>query len=134
MLNLARRSSEDRRAIFTSTALQRKLNEAIIEKDFWVCWMLEILFHHSDFSKYLSFKGGTSLSKAYGLIERFSEDIDLILDWRILDYRVDEPWIERSYSAQVRFNEEVNKKTSKFLNETLLPHLEKVTREQGIET
>lgn len=133
MLNLARKSSEDRKAIFRSTALQCKLNEAIIEKDFWVCWMLEILFHHCKFSQYLSFKGGTSLSKGYGLIERFSEDIDLILDWRILGYKVYEPWVERSYSAQVHFNEEVNKKTSKFLDEILLPHLENVTKEQGIE-
>ncbi len=42
------------------------------------------------------FKGGTSLSKAFGLIERFSEDIDLILDWRLLGYGIDEPWEERS--------------------------------------
>lgn len=47
--------------------------------------MLEILFHHCDYSNHLSFKGGTSLSKGYGIIERFSEDIDLILDWRLLD-------------------------------------------------
>ena len=38
------------------------------------------------------FKGGTSLSKAYHLIERFSEDIDLILDWRLLGYGLKEPW------------------------------------------
>ena len=46
------------------------------------------------------FKGGTSLSKAFGLIERFSEDIDLILDWRLLGYGEIEPWEPRSNSAQ----------------------------------
>ena len=39
-----------------------------------------------------AFKGGTCLSKAYNLIQRFSEDIDLILDWRVLGYRMTEPW------------------------------------------
>ena len=52
----------------------------IIEKDFWVCWTLERLFTLETPITGLMFKGGTSLSKAYGLIERFSEDIDLSLD------------------------------------------------------
>lgn len=55
-----------------------------IEKDLWVCYMLDYLFHRCALKDNLPFKGGTSLSKAYGLIERFSEDIDLILDWRVL--------------------------------------------------
>jgi hypothetical protein len=49
-----------------------------IEKDFWVCWTLDALYHRlpKDGPRLL-FKGGTSLSKAYGLIDRFSEDIDV---------------------------------------------------------
>ncbi|AEC21039.1 hypothetical protein PT7_2499 [Pusillimonas sp. T7-7] len=49
-----------------------------VEKDFWVCWTLDALFNGmpSDGPRLL-FKGGTSLSKAYGLISRFSEDIDI---------------------------------------------------------
>src|SRR5262249_51016922 len=50
----------------------------ILEKDFWVCWLLSILFE-SKFADALVFKGGTSLSKVFGVIERFSEDIDLSL-------------------------------------------------------
>ena len=50
----------------------------ILEKDFWVCWLLGILFE-SEFAGSLVFKGGTSLSKVFGVIERFSEDIDLSL-------------------------------------------------------
>ncbi|OPL09535.1 MAG: hypothetical protein AVO33_07025 [delta proteobacterium ML8_F1] len=134
MLKLARRSNDDRGAIISSTAMQRKLNEAIIEKDFWVCWLLEILFHHCKYSKYLAFKGGTSLSKGYGVIERFSEDIDLILDWRLLGYGVDEPWVERSHCAQERFNDEMNDKTNEFLREVLMPDLKEITENQGIDT
>ncbi len=50
-----------------------------VEKDWWVVQTLRIIFE-MDFSKYILFKGGTSLSKAWGLIDRFSEDIDLALD------------------------------------------------------
>ena len=49
-----------------------------------------------------TFKGGTSLSKCYGLIKRFSEDIDLILDWRVLGYGLNEPWKQRSNTKHGR--------------------------------
>src|ERR1700674_3126667 len=54
------------------------MSPVILEKDFWVCWLLGILFE-SEFAGSLVFKGGTSLSKVFGVIERFSEDIDLSL-------------------------------------------------------
>ena len=68
-------------------------NAAIIEKDFWVCLTLDYLFHICKWKQAFAFKGGTSLSKVYGLIDRFSEDIDLILDWRTVGYAYNEPWI-----------------------------------------
>ena len=49
----------------------------MVEKDFWVSWVLAVLFAHREFGQQLVFKGGTSLSKVFGVIERFSEDIDL---------------------------------------------------------
>lgn len=132
MLNLARLSNENRKDVFTATALKKGMNEAIVEKDFWVCWILEILFHHCDFSEHLSFKGGTSLSKGYGVIERFSEDIDLIIDWRVLGYSINEPWNDRSNSAQVRFNDEANSRTEVFLKDKLMPHLNSLVELQEI--
>ena len=80
MYNIAKASEQDRRVLFRNTAQQTGLHEAIIEKDFWVCLTLDHLFHHSPWKAAFTFKGGTSLSKCYGLIQRFSEDIDLILD------------------------------------------------------
>ena len=62
------------------------IRPTIIEKDFWVCVTLKMLFQKSRFGKSLVFKGGTSLSKAHGLIERFSEDIDLVLDWKLIGF------------------------------------------------
>jgi hypothetical protein len=71
-------SDEERRDLFVGAADRLRINEQNIEKDFWVCWTLNALFNvlEADGPRLL-FKGGTSLSKGYGLIERFSEDIDI---------------------------------------------------------
>ena len=61
-----------------ATAQQWQLKESYIEKDYWVTVALRLLFS-GEIAKHLVFKGGTSLSKCYGLIKRFSEDIDLVL-------------------------------------------------------
>ena len=80
MRNVARLSESDRRELFRNTADKMGLNDAIVEKDFWVCFTLDYLFHRCPWKDAITFKGGTSLSKAFNLISRFSEDIDLILD------------------------------------------------------
>lgn len=77
MLDIARLDPKEREILFRYTAMKKGLPESIIEKDFWVCFVLDYLFHKSKWQKQLAFKGGTSLSKAYDLIQRFSEDIDL---------------------------------------------------------
>jgi predicted nucleotidyltransferase component of viral defense system len=81
MRDVARLPENDRRDLFRAAAQKMLVHEAIIEKDFWVCRALDYLFHDYTEKDHLVFKGGTSLSKAFGAIERFSEDIDLILDW-----------------------------------------------------
>ena len=71
-------SDDDRRGLFVTTANRVGTTVRNIEKDFWVCWTLDALFHRLKAEgPRLLFKGGTSLSKAYGLISRFSEDIDV---------------------------------------------------------
>ncbi len=71
-------SDADRRDLFVSAARRLGTAEQNVEKDFWVCWILDILFHGlPDGGPRLLFKGGTSLSKAFGLTNRFSEDIDI---------------------------------------------------------
>lgn len=64
--------------IIRETAARRGLLPVMVEKDFWVSWTLAALFAHPEFSEQLVFKGGTSLSKVFSAIERFSEDIDFI--------------------------------------------------------
>lgn len=67
----------DRQALFQEVATRRGLSSLVIEKDFWVCWALRRVFELRPLGENLIFKGGTSLSKVFSLIERFSEDIDL---------------------------------------------------------
>jgi predicted nucleotidyltransferase component of viral defense system len=60
------------------------VSEAVVEKDLWVCWTLKQIFTIEQFNERLLFKGGTSLSKVFGAIQRFSEDIDLAVDYTLL--------------------------------------------------
>lgn len=75
MISIANRPDNERRELFRNTSDMMGLQDAIVEKDFWVCYTLDYLFHRSPWKDALSFKGGTSLSKAFGVIKRFSEDI-----------------------------------------------------------
>jgi hypothetical protein len=77
-IQVLRASPADRRDLFLGAARRLGTPEQNIEKDFWVCWTLDALFNGlPGGSPRLLFKGGTSLSKGYGLISRFSEDIDI---------------------------------------------------------
>jgi hypothetical protein len=86
---IARMSAAERAQIFAETAARKGLPEAIIEKDFWVCWVLKQLFSIDALSGRLLFKGGTSLSKIFHAINRFSEDIDLAVDYAALGFTGD---------------------------------------------
>jgi len=79
MDSFAKKPAAERREIFQEAASRRDVLPIVIEKDFWVCWTLKRLFTAPQLAPYITFKGGTSLSKSYGLIERFSEDIDLTI-------------------------------------------------------
>ena len=72
-------SASDRALAFSNAAQSLRLTQVIVEKDFWVSWLLSLLFSQPEWSGQLVFKGGTSLSKVFGVIDRFSEDIDLSL-------------------------------------------------------
>jgi hypothetical protein len=89
------------------------MTPAIAEKDFWVTWTLDKLFAHPELSRLLMFKGGTSLSKVFGLIERFSEDIDLILDWTILTG--EDPQAPRSKAKQEKLNKAINEQAQGYI-------------------
>jgi hypothetical protein len=70
---------EARALVFEQAAAGLAGQAVILEKDFWVSWLLGLLFAQPGLAPFLVFKGGTSLSKVFGVIDRFSEDIDLCL-------------------------------------------------------
>lgn len=77
---------EERAIYFRTAADMLKIPFDIIEKDYWVVWILERLFALNDLKSHLTFKGGTSLSKIYRVIDRFSEDIDLSIEKDFLGF------------------------------------------------
>ena len=79
-------SVEERHSAYTQVEDAMKLQSFSVEKDLWVCWTLRELFTLPGIGEHLTFKGGTSLSKAWKLIQRFSEDIDLIVDKEVLGF------------------------------------------------
>jgi hypothetical protein len=79
-------AANERAQVFAETADRKNLSDAIVEKDFWVCWVLKQLFSIDALSGRLLFKGGTSLSKVFHAINRFSEDIDLAVDYAALGF------------------------------------------------
>ena len=123
MREVARLGEKNRRDLFRATAQIMGIHEAVIEKDFWVCWVLDYLFQESPWRKHLVFKGGTSLSKVYGAIERFSEDIDLILDWRLLDFGNEDMFTATSATRQQAIGKEANKRAIEFLECKFVPSL-----------
>ena len=67
MRKIAVIEAKEREALFRNTSAKMRISEAVIEKDFWVRYMLDYLFHRCAWKDNLAFKGGTSLSKAYNL-------------------------------------------------------------------
>lgn len=122
MYNVARLSDKDRDTIFTRYAFEYGNNKAIIEKDFWVTLVLDYLFHKCKYKDYFIFKGWTSLSKCFNIINRFSEDIDLILRWDLLTD--DDPDNERSNRQQDIYNKNINKLAAEFISNKLKPAME----------
>ncbi len=82
--------SEQRRIICEESSEKLNLPAASIEKDYWVCWILRELFNIPVWQDNIIFKGGTSLSKCWNLINRFSEDIDIVIDKKYLGFGGDD--------------------------------------------
>jgi hypothetical protein len=122
----------DRRLYFRQGAALRGVSPVILEKDFWVCWLLSILFQ-SEFASILVFKGGTSLSKVFRAIDRFSEDIDLSVSPSFLELPA--PGTSRNQSnkwmtkAETACADAIRLQITPVLNETVSRHLG--AREQG---
>ncbi len=85
-LDFYKAKKEEKLLVFQEASKQLQLPAYAIEKDWWVVQTLRVIFQ-MDVGKHLLFKGGTSLSKAWSLINRFSEDIDLALNREFLGFK-----------------------------------------------
>ncbi len=112
-------NQERRNLLFETTAREMKVSSTIIEKDFWVCVVLNYLLNESKFKDYFIFKGGTSLSKCYGVIKRFSEDIDLVLKWDTIGFDDKEVYKNRSKNQDYKFELSMNEKGTHFIQNEL---------------
>jgi len=118
-------STTDKQAIFNEVSAQINLSSAAIEKDWWVVRTLELVFA-SSIAPHTVFKGGTSLSKAWNLIDRFSEDIDLALDRRFLGIEKPDSEMTGSQVSKLR------KLSAKFITEKYFPELAQLFKAAGL--
>lgn len=106
----------------------------LLEKDIWVVWTLDVLFG-APFANKLVFKGGTSLSKAYGVIRRFSEDIDVTYDIRAVapDLVGDAPEaLPPNRSQEKKWTNEIRARLSKWVSNDALPLIANALSEQRL--
>ncbi len=124
MDDVARLRAADRADLFVVTGTGRGLTSEMIEKDFWVCWTLKRLFTLPEPPAKLLFKGGTSLSKVFGIIERFSEDVDLSFDRAGLGFAgEDDPLNATAEKERKRGVKSLKRECRSVVAERLLPQL-----------
>ncbi|AUI65848.1 MULTISPECIES: nucleotidyl transferase AbiEii/AbiGii toxin family protein [Glaesserella] len=98
------------------------MRDTILEKDIWLCWVLDVIFNIPNRHP-MAFKGGTSLSKVFNAINRFSEDVDITLDYRFFD-------ISHSFDPKMSktkaklFSEQLKESVKKYRDAIIVPALE----------
>jgi Nucleotidyl transferase AbiEii toxin, Type IV TA system len=134
MDTFARRPAEDRATYFREAAGRMGLPPHVIEKDFWVCGTLKCLFSLESLKDHLLFKGGTSLSKAYQLIHRFSEDIDISIQRESLGFggEKDPANPKLSNKAQTRQVRALGNALKSQIFENISPELDKMIQSQRL--
>ena len=111
----------ERIAILTSDLVEPNLSPFILEKDVWVCWALDTLFSMPN-RHHMAFKGGTSLSKIFNAISRFSEDVDITIDHKSLDPNADPFAQGLSGNAKKRISEALDQRTNDYIANIIAPH------------
>src|SRR6185437_4217546 len=118
-------TKRDRQELFTETAGQLGISSPVaIEKDYWVCWALRHVFASNSRDSFV-FKGGTSLSKVYGIISRFSEDIGISIDRAALGFDGDrDPLNAETKNQAKKLVEAIPTACAEWIRTTLQPELD----------
>jgi hypothetical protein len=131
--NYLTQSREDRLEALGVAATKSGRGAHLLEKDIWVVWTLDALFS-SDFGKHLVFKGGTSLSKAYDVIGRFSEDIDVTYDVReLIPELAGDSAIPRSNSQAKKWRDAIDTKLAAWARTKALPVINEHAKATGVD-
>ena len=114
----------DKQVYFEVMADELDVMPQLIEKDFWVCWILKILFSLPTAGSHLIFKGGTSLSKCYNVIKRFSEDVDISIERTFLTSQESiEPEKKQSGKENQRRLDRLRQSCQEKINNVIIPEL-----------
>src|SRR3989338_856379 len=117
-------TAKDKRAYFEVAAANLNIMPQLVEKDFWVCWILKVLFSLPEIGGHLTFKGGTSLSKCYNVIKRFSDDIDISIERPFLSKaKTIEPDKEKSNKENQKRIKELQAVCKTKIDEVIVPGL-----------
>lgn len=120
-------STNDQREILQYYSDKLSVRDTILEKDIWLCWVLDVIFNIPNRHP-MAFKGGTSLSKVFGAINRFSEDVDITLDYSYFD-------ISGSFSPDMSktkaklFSEKLKGAVKEYRNSVIVPALKSALKE-----
>lgn len=123
--------NEELKDIIDKTSSMTHITQVIIEKDLWNCYFLDYLFNRSKYRDFYIFKGGTSLSKCYKMIDRYSEDLDIVLDSKILKINLEEK-IETltSRNQKEKFINRINNEAMDFIEKILIPEMTKECKKE----
>ncbi len=124
-------SPKDQKEILQSAAIQLGRKENVLEKDVWVCWVLETMFSIPG-AHPMAFKGGTSLSKVYEIIDRFSEDVDITLDFQQFndtDYgkypEIFDPFADGVSKTQIsKYSDRLKNYVKSYAINVVVPHIQ----------
>lgn len=127
-------SAADRREALAVAAATTGRPIHLLDKDVWLVWLLDVLFQ-SPFGEYLVFKGGSSLSKGYKIISRFSEDVDLTYDIRALTPDLSGPGLDplpATRSQEKRWTKEIRSRLPVWIAEQVMPRISAALASQGL--
>ena len=116
-------NTQEKRKILVQAAVESGQFAEILEKDIMLCWVLQTLFSIPDHHP-MAFKGGTSLSKVYGIIDRFSEDVDITLDCRAHEDDFD-PFAEGVSRTKIKkYSAHLKEFVESYINDAVVPVFE----------
>ena len=118
-------SDEQRKKYINTIAIESGISAESVEKDWWVTLVLRALFT-SSFAKHISFKGGTSLSKCWNLIERVSEDIDIAINREFLGFSGE--------LSKTQISDKLRRASCAFVRENMQYELQKLILNFGLQS